>query len=76
MRWRTTSSIWQLARGTPRCSALGISPRAGLGLLRATRVWAAAAGRDYVTPDDVKDLAVPVLAHRVVVPEPMVDSAA
>lgn len=46
--------------------SLGMSPRASLGLLRASRVWAAAAGRDYVTPDDVKHLAAPVLAHRVV----------
>ncbi|MFZ4518799.1 MAG: AAA family ATPase [Microthrixaceae bacterium] len=46
--------------------ALGMSPRAALGLLRAARVWAAAAGRDYVTPDDVKLLAAPVLAHRMV----------
>jgi MoxR-like ATPase len=46
--------------------ALGISPRASLGMLRAARVWAAADGRDFVTPDDIKDLAVPVLAHRVV----------
>jgi MoxR-like ATPase len=46
--------------------SLGMSPRASLGLLRAARVWAAAAGRDFVTPDHVKHLAVPVLAHRVV----------
>jgi MoxR-like ATPase len=46
--------------------SLGISPRASLGLLRAAKVWAAAAGRDYVAPDDVKALAIPVLAHRVV----------
>ncbi|CAB4751229.1 MAG: AAA domain-containing protein [Actinobacteria bacterium] len=45
---------------------LGISPRATLGLLRASRVWAAAEGRNFVTPDDFKDLSVPVLAHRVV----------
>lgn len=44
---------------------LGISPRASLGLLRAARVWAAAEGRNYVMPDDVKALAVPVLAHRI-----------
>ena len=43
-----------------------MSPRAALGLLRAARVWAAAAGRDYVAPDDVKQLAAPVLAHRMV----------
>ncbi len=45
---------------------LGASPRAGLMLLRGARVVAAAEGRDHVTPDDVKDLAVPVLAHRVI----------
>ncbi|RBY85573.1 MoxR family ATPase [Blastococcus sp. TF02A-30] len=43
---------------------LGASPRAGLQLLRAARASAALAGRDLVLPDDVKDLAVPVLAHR------------
>lgn len=47
--------------------SLGISPRASLGLLRAARVWAAADGRSFVAPDDIKALAVPVLAHRVVV---------
>ena len=46
--------------------SLGMSPRAALGLLGAARVHAAADGRDYVTPDDVKHLAGPVLAHRVV----------
>jgi MoxR-like ATPase len=35
-------------------------------LLRAARVAAAADGRDYVVPDDVKDLGVPVLAHRII----------
>jgi MoxR-like ATPase len=54
------------SRTSPLLS-LGISPRASLGLLRAARVWAAADGRGFVTPDDIKDLAVPVLAHRVVV---------
>lgn len=46
--------------------ALGMSPRAALGLLAASRVRSASEGREYVTPDDVKHLAVPVLAHRVV----------
>ncbi len=46
--------------------ALGVSTRAALGWMRAGRVCAAAHGRDYVTPDDLKDLAVPVLAHRIV----------
>ncbi|WP_040336703.1 AAA family ATPase [Candidatus Blastococcus massiliensis] len=43
---------------------LGASPRAGLQLLRAARASAALAGRDLVLPDDVKELAGPVLAHR------------
>ena len=44
---------------------LGASPRATLQLLRASRAWAALAGRDYVSPDDVAGLAPTVLAHRV-----------
>ncbi|MCD0481638.1 MoxR family ATPase [Streptacidiphilus sp. ASG 303] len=43
---------------------LGASPRATLHLLRAARAAAALEGRDYVLPDDVQALAVPVLAHR------------
>jgi MoxR-like ATPase len=43
---------------------LGASPRAGLQLARAARARAALEGRDYVLPDDVQELAVPVLAHR------------
>jgi MoxR-like ATPase len=46
--------------------AVGGSPRAGLMLLRASRAWAAAEGREYVVPDDVKALAGPVLAHRII----------
>jgi MoxR-like ATPase len=45
---------------------LGMSPRATLSLLRASRARAAASGRNYVIPDDVKALAGPVLAHRFV----------
>jgi MoxR-like ATPase len=44
---------------------LGASPRASLYLLKAARALAASRGREYVIPDDIKDLAVPVLAHRV-----------
>ena len=44
---------------------LGASPRASLHLMRAARVEAALAGRDYVIPEDVRSLAVSVLAHRV-----------
>ncbi len=43
---------------------LGASPRAAIQLLRAAKSVAAMAGRDHVLPDDVQDLAVPVLAHR------------
>ncbi len=43
---------------------LGASPRAGLQLLRTARATAALAGRDHVLPDDVQTVAVPVLAHR------------
>ncbi|MDQ3982721.1 MAG: MoxR family ATPase, partial [Actinomycetota bacterium] len=44
---------------------LGASPRASLYQLRASRALAASRGRDYVVPDDIKDLSVPVLAHRI-----------
>lgn len=46
---------------------LGASPRAALALQRASQAYAAINGRDYVLPDDIKDLAIPVLAHRMVV---------
>lgn len=46
--------------------ALGASTRAGIVLLRAAQSVAALLGRDYVTPEDIKQLAVPVLAHRVI----------
>jgi MoxR-like ATPase len=45
---------------------LGASPRATLALHRASQTWAAMQGRDFVVPDDVKYLAVPVLAHRLI----------
>jgi MoxR-like ATPase len=48
-----------------RMLALGVSPRGSLALLRAARAHALADGRDYLVPDDVKRLAVPALAHRV-----------
>lgn len=43
---------------------LGASPRAALALFRAAQALAAIRGRDYVKPDDIKQLAVPALAHR------------
>ncbi len=46
--------------------ALGASPRASLGLFRAARATALLLERDYVIPDDVKALGVPVIAHRII----------
>lgn len=46
---------------------LGISPRGTLALLRASQAYALVQGRNFVTPEDVKAVAVPVLAHRIVV---------
>lgn len=45
---------------------LGVSPRGMLALLRVSQAYAAIQGRDYVIPDDVKKLAVPVMTHRVI----------
>ncbi|HYM49053.1 MAG TPA: MoxR family ATPase [Candidatus Limnocylindrales bacterium] len=45
---------------------LGASPRGSLGLFRSAQARAALDGRDFVTPDDIKGLALPVLAHRVI----------
>ncbi len=47
--------------------ALGVSPRGSLALLRAARAHAMADGRGYLVPDDIKELAVAALAHRVIV---------
>jgi MoxR-like ATPase len=46
---------------------LGASPRASIMLLRAARALAASEGRDYVIPDDVKRLVIPVMGHRLIV---------
>ena len=48
---------------------LGASPRGSLGLMRAGQALAALRGRDYVLPDDIKSLVVPVLAHRLILKE-------
>ncbi|WP_262320792.1 AAA family ATPase [Acidiferrimicrobium sp. IK] len=60
--------IVDLAAATRRhpSLSLGMSPRAALALQRATRALAASSGRDYATPDDIKSLIGPVLAHRMV----------
>lgn len=46
---------------------LGVSMRGALALARAIKTWALASGRTYATPDDVRELAVPVLAHRLII---------
>lgn len=46
---------------------LGASPRGSLALFKTARAYAAIQGRDYVIPDDVKALAVPALAHRLII---------
>ena len=50
--------------------AIGASPRASLALLHAAQAHAVLDGRDYVVPDDIARLAVPVLAHRLVLRDP------
>ncbi len=59
--------ITRITRATRDHTAveLGASPRATLALFRAARALAAIRGRDYLLPDDVKQVAVPVLSHRI-----------
>ncbi|MCD8211812.1 MAG: MoxR family ATPase [Oscillospiraceae bacterium] len=59
-------SLTQATRDHPQLS-MGAGPRASRALYRAARAWAAMEGRDFVTPDDVKALAHPVLEHRLTV---------
>ena len=46
---------------------LGASPRASIAILNASKGFAALKNRDFVTPEDIKEAAIPVLQHRVVV---------
>ncbi len=46
--------------------ALGVSPRGSLALMKTSQVYAAMQGRDYVIPEDIKKLVIPVLAHRMI----------
>jgi MoxR-like ATPase len=70
--------VLALAAATRRSPllALGASPRGSLALLRAARAQALADGRDYLVPDDVKALAVPALAHRVLLKHGLGDAGA
>ncbi len=49
---------------TDEAILVGAGPRASQSLLRAARAWAALAGRDFVSPDDIRAVAAPVLEHR------------
>ena len=62
-----TAYVVDLVRATRNSPSvqLGVSPRGATALLRTARAWAWLAGRDYVTPDDVKALARPALRHRI-----------
>jgi len=62
-----TAYIVDLCRATRQSPSLrlGASPRGATALLSTSRAWAWLAGRDYVTPDDVKALARPTLRHRI-----------
>ncbi|PZC49270.1 MAG: MoxR-like ATPase [Chloroflexi bacterium] len=61
--------IVEIASATRQHDAvyLGASPRGSLALFRASQANALVSGRDYVTPDDVKELAYPTLGHRIII---------
>jgi MoxR-like ATPase len=62
---RYVVALLRQTRGDTRVY-LGASPRAGIALLRVAKARALADGREFVVPDDVKEVAVPVLAHRLI----------
>jgi MoxR-like ATPase len=62
---RYVVALLRQTRGDSRLY-LGASPRAGIALLRVAKARAFSEGRDYVAPDDVKAVAAPVLAHRLI----------
>jgi MoxR-like ATPase len=62
---RYITALVRATRGAPALS-LGASPRASVALLKLSQAAALVDGREYVVPDDVKALAIPVLRHRVI----------
>ncbi len=62
------TDVVRATRDNPSCH-LGASPRGSLGLMRAGQAMAILKRREYVLPDDIKDLALPVLAHRLILHE-------
>ena len=67
MRTDTPTMVSPRRAQAVRSHPLGVSTRGAIGMVRCARVWAAAQGRNFVLPDDIKALAVPVWAHRVIV---------
>jgi MoxR-like ATPase len=63
---RYVVALLRATRGDSRLY-LGASPRAGIALLRVAKARALADGRGFLEPDDIKAVAVPVLAHRLIV---------
>jgi MoxR-like ATPase len=63
---RYVVTLLRHTRASPKL-ALGASPRSGIALLRMAKARAVARGRDYVLPEDVQEVAVAVLAHRLIV---------
>jgi len=61
--------IVRIARSTRENKdiSLGASPRASLALYQSAQAWAAIQGRDFVIPDDIKDMAPAVLSHRLII---------
>ena len=58
-----------LATRNHKAIQFGASPRGSLGLMRAGQALAALRGREYTLPDDIKELALPVLSHRIILAE-------
>jgi MoxR-like ATPase len=57
-------AIVQRTRTTPKLR-MGVSPRGNISVFRAARAYALTRGRTYLIPDDVRDLIIPCLAHRI-----------
>jgi MoxR-like ATPase len=58
-------SLVEATRNSPNLS-LGVSPRGGIALLHTAQCLAGLRGRDFVTPDEIKEMALPALRHRVI----------
>lgn len=59
---------------TGRSLAAGLSTRTSLAMISAAKAWATLSGRDFVTPQDIQDIALPVLQHRLVPRDPSLDT--